>query len=175
MFIFQASPHSHRVQGGLRIVIGLLFMAEGTMKWFGYPPAPSPMPTMSLTSMVGVAGLIEMFGGFAMTLGVLTRPVAFVLSGEMAVAYFYAHFPHGSFPMTNNGMPAVLFCFLFFYFSFAGPGAWAVDDLIAAAWERRASGSRDPWLPGLPTPGPTYIRTAEVPRIPVRIGRGPRL
>src|SRR5262245_23592838 len=105
MSIFQASPQTYRALGLLRIVIGLLFMAEGTMKWFGFPPAPGPMPPMTATSLTGIAGLIEMFGGLAMTFGFLTRPIAFILSGEMAVAYFYAHFPKAFFPMTNNGVP----------------------------------------------------------------------
>ena len=150
MSIFQASPQTHWALGSLRIVLGLLFMAEGTMKWFGFPPPPGPMPPMTLTSLVGVAGLIEMTGGFLMTIGLLTRPVAFILSGEMAIAYFYAHFPQAFFPMTNNGMPAVLFCFMFLYYSFAGGGAWAVDNLLADAWERRERAPHEPWLPGMP-------------------------
>jgi len=147
MSIFQASAQSQWALGFLRIVVGLLFLAEGTMKWFGFPPPPGPMPPMSLTSLVGIAGLLEMFGGLAMTLGLLTRPVAFILCGEMAVAYFHAHFPQGFFPMTNNGMPAVLFCFMFLYFSFAGAGAWAMDNVLADVWERRDRDAREPWLP----------------------------
>lgn len=147
MFLFQASPQTHRALGLLRIIVGLLFMAEGTMKWFGYPPPPGPMPPMTLPSLIGFAGLIEMFGGFMMTVGLLTRPVAFILSGEMAVAYFHSHFPHGIFPMTNNGMPAVLFCFMFLYFSFAGPGAFALDHELVRAWRRQIGRRRDPYGP----------------------------
>ena len=129
MSIFQASPQSQWALGGLRIVVGLLFMAEGTMKWFGFPPPPGPMPPMTLTSLVGVAGLIEMTGGFLMTLGLLTRPVAFVLSGEMAAAYFIGHANQGQVlvPMLNGGEGAVLFCFIFLFFAAAGAGAWSVD------------------------------------------------
>ena len=130
MSLFQPSPQSHRALGLLRIIVGLLFMLEGTMKWFGYPPPPSPMPPITPTSLLGIAGMIEISGGLLMTIGLLTRPVAFILSGEMAVAYFHTHFPHGFFPMTNNGVPAVLFCFLFLYFSFAGAGAWGLDNKI---------------------------------------------
>ena len=150
MFIFQASPQTHRALGVLRIIVGLLFLAEGTMKWFGYPPPPAPMPAITMPSLLGIAGLLEMFGGLAILLGLLTRPVAFILSGEMAVAYFHAHFPHGFFPMTNNGMPAVLFCFMFLYLAFAGSGAWALDSVLARAWMQRTSHRHEPWLPGLP-------------------------
>ena len=89
------------------------------------------MPPIELTSQLGVAGILEVFGGLAIVLGLLTRPVAFVLAGEMAVAYFQAHFPQSIFPTVNNGVPAVLYCFLFLYFSFAGAGAWSIDRVIA--------------------------------------------
>lgn len=131
MLIYQASPHAHRALGVLRIAMGLLFLSEGTMKWFGFPPGPAGMPHATVSSLVGVAGLIEIVGGLSMMVGLLTRPWAFLLAGEMAVAYFYAHFPHGFFPTTNNGMPAVLFCFIFLYFSFAGGGAWSIDDALS--------------------------------------------
>ena len=143
MLIYQASPHAHRALGAFRILIGLLFLTEGTMKWFGYPALPAGMPPMAITatSLAGIAGLIEIVGGLLMIVGLLTRPVAFVLAGEMAVAYFYAHFPHGFFPTTNNGMPAVLFCFSFLYVMFAGAGAWSLDDFLAHAAERAPRGS----------------------------------
>jgi len=162
MSIFQASPQSQWALGFLRIVVGLLFMAEGTMKWFGFPPPPGPMPPITLMSLAGAAGLIEMTGGFLITIGLLTRPVAFILSGEMAIAYFHAHFPQAFFPMTNNGMPAVLFCFMFLYFSFAGAGAWGVDNLFATAWDRREHDAHDPWLPGIP--GGRTVRPIRVRR-----------
>ena len=115
----------------LRIVAGTVFMSYGTMKLFGYPPSPTPMPPFDPTSQIGLAGILETFGGLAIVLGLLTRPVAFVLSGEMAVAYFQAHFPQSIFPSVNNGSPAVLYCFLFLYLAFAGAGAWSVDRVLA--------------------------------------------
>ncbi len=114
----------------LRIVAGLVFMSAGTMIVFGYPPAPVAMPFDPLTQ-TGIGGLLELVGGLAIVLGVFTRPVAFVLSGEMAVAYFQFHFPHSFFPTENNGMPAVLFSFLFLYLVFAGAGTWSIDSLLA--------------------------------------------
>ncbi len=114
-----------------RIVAGLMFLSAGTMKLFGYPPSPGPMPPIALWSQLGVGGMLELVGGLAVTLGVLTRPVAFVLAGEMAVAYFQFHAPHAFFPTTNNGVPAVLYCFLFLYLMLAGAGPWSVDALIA--------------------------------------------
>ena len=135
-WIFQESPLSSRALGALRILAGLLFMSFGTMKLLGYPPSPVPMGPIDLTSGLGIAGLLETVGGFALVLGLLTRPIAFVLSGEMAVAYFQAHFPKSPFPQVNNGVPAILFSFLFLYFSFAGAGAWSLDSLIARLrWE----------------------------------------
>lgn len=149
MFPYSASPQSHRALGLLRIITGLLFLAEGTMKWSGFPPPPAPMPHITTTSLLGIAGLIEISGGFLIAIGLLTRPVAFILAGEMAVAYFHTHFPHGVFPMTNNGMPAVLFCFLFLYFSFAGAGAWGLDNRIVQMSEPMEIGGkwRELWRP----------------------------
>jgi len=115
----------------LRIVAGLMFITFGTMKLFGYPPAPVPMPPIPLMSQMGLAGVLETFGGLAIALGLFTRPVAFILAGEMAVAYFQGHFPHGFFPSSNNGVPAVLYCFLYLYMMFAGAGIWSVDAMLA--------------------------------------------
>ncbi len=117
----------------MRIVAGLVFLSVGTMKLFGYPPGPQPMPPVPLFSQMGLAGVLETFGGLLVVLGFLTRPVAFVLSGEMAVAYFQAHFPQSFFPTANGGMPAILFCFLFLYLAVAGPGAWSIDGALARA------------------------------------------
>jgi putative oxidoreductase len=129
-WIFQRSPWSDRALALLRIVAGAIFMSYGTMKLFGYPPSPTPMPAFALTSQLGIAGLLETFGGLAIVLGLLTRPVAFVLAGEMAVAYFQAHAPHSFYPVVNNGVPAVLYCFLFLYLAVAGAGAWSIDRLL---------------------------------------------
>jgi putative oxidoreductase len=130
-WIFEPSAWSDRILSILRIVTGLLFMGHGTMKLFGYPPSATPMPPIELTSQIGIAGILETFGGALIVLGLLTRPVAFILSGEMAVAYFQAHAPQSLFPHLNNGEPAVLFCFLFLYLAFAGAGVWSLDRLIA--------------------------------------------
>lgn len=115
----------------LRIVAGLIFLTAGTMKLFGFPPPPSSMPPFALMSQIGIAGLLETFGGSAIILGLFTRPVAFVLAGEMAVAYFQFHSPQSVFPTVNGGIPAVLYCFIFLYFVFAGAGTWSVDAMIA--------------------------------------------
>jgi putative oxidoreductase len=120
----------------LRIVTGLTFLSIGTMKLFGYPPSPMPMPQFTLASEIGVAGILETFGGLAILLGVFTRPVAFVLAGEMAVAYFQFHAPNAVFPVTNGGGSAVLYCFIFLYLTFAGGGEWSVDTLIARSRHR---------------------------------------
>jgi putative oxidoreductase len=100
------------------------------MKLFGYPSSPTPLPPFTLTSQLGIAGMLETFGGLAIVLGLLTRPVAFVLAGEMAVAYFQAHAPQSIFPVVNNGVPAVVYCFLFLYLAVAGAGAWSIDRLL---------------------------------------------
>jgi putative oxidoreductase len=141
MLIYQASPQSHRALGAFRILVGLLFVSEGTMKWFGYPPGPAGMPIANATSLLGMAGLIEMIGGLAIVLGLLTRPVAFILAGEMAVAYFHTHLPKGFFPTENNGMAAVLFCLIFLYLMFAGAGAWSVDEFLVRAASRAPAGA----------------------------------
>ena len=129
-WMFQPSPWSDRVLAVLRIVAGAIFMSYGSMKLFGYPPSPQAMPAFALMSQLGVAGMLELFGGLAIVLGLLTRPVAFILAGEMAVAYFQAHAPQSIFPVVNNGVPAVLYCFLFLYLSAAGAGAWSIDRLL---------------------------------------------
>jgi putative oxidoreductase len=131
MSILGPSLWSDRALSALRIVAGLVFVTYGTMKVFGVPHSATPMPPFDPTSQLGVAGLLELVGGVAIVLGLLTRPVAFILSGEMAVAYFQAHFPQSPWPTANNGVPAVLYCFLFLYFSFAGGGAWSVDRMLA--------------------------------------------
>jgi putative oxidoreductase len=116
-----------------RIMAGLLFMSFGTMKLFGYPPSPTPIPPFGLLSQLGIGGMLETLGGLAITLGFFTRPVAFVLAGEMAVAYFQFHAPNAFFPVTNMGVPAVLYCFFFLYLTFAGAGPWSLDASIARA------------------------------------------
>jgi putative oxidoreductase len=124
-----AAPWPDRALAVLRIVTGLLFTSAGTMKLFGYPPGAPGYP-YPLLSQVGVAGILETFGGLALAFGLCTRPVAFVLCGEMAVAYFQFHAPRSFFPTQNGGVAAVLYCFVFLYLTFAGGGAWSLDRLL---------------------------------------------
>ena len=109
----------------LRIVSGLMFAQHGAQKLFGWLGGDQ---VTNLMSMMGVAGILEFFGGILIILGLFTRPVAFLLSGQMAVAYFMAHFPRAFWPAENGGEPAVLFCFIFLYFAATGAGRWSLDD-----------------------------------------------
>ena len=110
----------------LRIVTGLLFLEHGTAKLFAFPVAvpgvPHPLPTIVLASAI-----IELACGSLITLGLFTRLAAFIASGEMAVAYFMAHFPRGFWPIANMGEAAILYCFIFLYLAAAGAGAWSID------------------------------------------------
>jgi putative oxidoreductase len=120
------------LQSILRIVAAFLFIAHGTVKLFGVPAAPGEAAhTVAMGSVPWIAGVIEMVGGFLVMIGLLTRPVAFLLAGEMAVAYFMVHAPGGFWPLLNHGEPAVLFCFLWLFFAAAGPGPWSVDAAMA--------------------------------------------
>ena len=112
----------------LRIVTAYLFMAHGTAKLFGMP-YQKMFDGLQLMSLPGLAGVLEVFGGLLILIGLFTRPVAFVLCGFMAVAYFMAHGSQGNvaLPMLNGGELAVLYCFVFLYFVFSGAGAWSVD------------------------------------------------
>ena len=103
----------------------LLFMEHGTQKLFGFPPSPNPGP--SLFSLLGLQGVLEFAGGLLLLFGFLTRPVAFLLSGDMAVAYFMAHAPRSLFPVLNAGDSAILYCFVFLYLAVAGGGPWSID------------------------------------------------
>jgi putative oxidoreductase len=143
MSIFEParSPWPSRMLGVLRIVTGVVFITFGTMKLFGYPPLPPGTPPIGLMTQAGIGGILEVVGGLLIILGLFTRPVAFVLSGEMAVAYFQFHFPQSFFPTTNMGTPAILYCFLFLYFVFAGAGEWSIDAMIARR-KRGAQSSR---------------------------------
>jgi len=126
------APHALAV---LRIVTALLFIEHGTAKLFGFPAMQmaGDAPAGGLPPLMLIGGILEVFGGLAILVGFLTRPVAFILAGEMAVAYWMMHVPSGGFfPLTNGGDSAVLFCFVFLYLVFAGPGAWSVDGLRAS-------------------------------------------
>lgn len=116
-----------RVLSLVRIVSAFLFMAHGTQKMFGFP-AEQRYP-FELFSLSGVAGVLEVVGGFLLLIGLFTRPVAFILSGQMAFAYFIAHAPNGFWPLNNHGELATMFSFVFLYFAFAGGGSWSVDSL----------------------------------------------
>ena len=111
------------------MVAALMFMLSGTILLFAFPfGVPPSGGTVPLFSQMGLGGVLEFAGGFLMLIGLFTRPVAFLLSGEMAVAYFQFHFPNGFWPMANGGVESVLYCFIWLYFSAAGAGAWSFDD-----------------------------------------------
>ncbi|WP_114955076.1 DoxX family protein [Sphingosinicella terrae] len=117
----------------LRIVTALLFIQHGLQKLFMWPPSPHHPDPVPLLSLAGIGGLLELVGGLLILAGLFTRPVAFVLSGEMAVAYWMFHFvggmnmPNGWMPVVNGGDSAIQFCFTFLYLVFAGAGSWSVD------------------------------------------------
>ena len=114
----------------LRIVSAFLLMAHGTQKLFGFPAGPQPPSRPPLGSLMGVGALLEFGGGLLLLFGLFTRPVAFVLSGLMAVAYFGWHAPGGFWPIINRGELAVLYCFVFLYLAAAGGGPWSLDALL---------------------------------------------
>lgn len=116
------------LQSLLRIVAALMFILSGTMKLFAFPVGvPPDGGTVPWLSQLGLGAALEVVGGGLLLIGLFTRPVAFVLSGEMAVAYFQFHFPGGFWPVVNGGVPAVLYCFVWLYFSAAGAGPWSLD------------------------------------------------
>jgi len=117
----------------LRIVSAAIFITSGTTKILGFPPGPPDMPPVPFMSQVWIGGMLEMIGGAALLIGLFTRPVAFVMAGMMAVAYFQFHFPQSFFPTVNGGIPAILFCFIFLYLMLAGAGPWSVDAAMARA------------------------------------------
>jgi putative oxidoreductase len=123
------SAWSPRALAVLRIVTALLYIEHGTQKLFGFPAGDNP--PAELISLMGFAGVLEFGGGILILVGLFTRPVAFILSGQMAAAYFMAHAPQAFFPALNGGDAAVLFCFVFLYLVFAGAGAWSVDAMRA--------------------------------------------
>src|SRR5688572_10359903 len=114
-----------RVRSTLRIMTGLLFLQHGMTKYLGFPA--SDMTGVDPASMGGIAGILELVGGALIVIGLLTRPVAFVLSGLMAAAYWIAHAPSSFFPLVNQGELAIMYCFAFLYLACAGPGPWSVD------------------------------------------------
>lgn len=131
------SPWAGRMLSVFRIVVGLLFLMHGTNKMFGFPPAQMADQPFRLISPLGQAAMLEVFGGALIVLGLATRPVAFLLAGEMAVAYFFVHQPRAFFPLSNGGESAVLFCFSFLNLLFAGAGPWSLDARIFKKRELR--------------------------------------
>ena len=128
------SSFGPQLQSVLRMIAAFLFITFGVMKLFAFPVGVPPSGgTVPYFSQIGLAAVLEFFGGILLLLGLFTRPVAFILSGEMAVAYFQAHFAKGFWPVVNGGVPAVLFCFVWLYFSAAGAGPWSVDALRGKA------------------------------------------
>jgi putative oxidoreductase len=119
-----------RILSVMRIVTAFLFMQHGGQKLLGFP-AP-PRAPFELFSLIGLAGILELFGGLLILLGLFTRPVAFLLSGFMAVAYFMAHAPRGFWTLLNAGELAVMYCFVFLYLSVAGGGEWSVDRVLSS-------------------------------------------
>jgi putative oxidoreductase len=115
----------------LRIVVAFMFIQIGSAKWFAFPAAVMPGGgTAAVGSLVWVAAVLEVVGGTFLLLGLFTRPVAFILSGEMAFAYFMGHAPQGFWPVLNQGQPAIFYCFFFLYLSAAGPGPWSLDAML---------------------------------------------
>jgi len=122
-----------RLLSVLRIVAAFVFVPSGTMKLFAFPIGmPPDGGTASLLTQTGIGGLLEVVGGGLLLVGLFTRPVAFLLAGEMAVAYFQFHAPQGFWPIVNGGIPAAIYCFVWLYLSAAGAGPWSLD-----AWRAR--------------------------------------
>ena len=118
-----------RILSVLRIVLGLILLQYGLAKLFGWP-AVDIFEDLKWLSLFGISGMFELVGGTLLILGLFTRPVAFILSGEMAAAYFIEHLPHSFFPILNQGDLPVSLCFAFFYLSFAGGGPWSLDAVL---------------------------------------------
>jgi len=122
------SAWAPRLQSVLRIVAAFMFIQAGTMKLFAFPAGIPPNGgTVALMSQAGLGGILETLGGVLLLLGLFTRPVAFLLAGEMAVAYFQFHFPQSFWTVINGGISAALYCFVWLYFSAAGAGPWSLD------------------------------------------------
>ena len=128
------STWSLRALSVLRIVAGFLMVWHGSQKLFGYPVA---LPLGAEGALVTTAGIIELFGGLLILVGLFTRPVAFLISGLMAAAYFMAHAPSGFLPLVNQGELAAIYSFLYLYFTFAGGGAWSLDTLLSRSTGRK--------------------------------------
>lgn len=142
MSIFEPAPQPwpDRMLAIFRIIAGLIFITAGTTKLFGVPPSPVAVPPLEVMSQIWIGAVMELVGGLLIVIGLFTRPTAFVLAGEMAVAYWQFHSPGSFWPTVNMGTSAILYCFLFLYLMVAGAGAWSVDGRIAHS--RRAGLSK---------------------------------
>lgn len=127
-----------RVLSVLRIVTALVFLEHGLMKLIGFP-APQPGVPHPLPLLLQVAALLETIGTPLLFVGLFTRPVAFLLSGEMAIAYWTVHAKHGLYPVLNMGEPAVLYCLIYFFLVFAGPGPWSLDVILGIERAHKAA------------------------------------
>ena len=127
MSLDRVSKYWPEVLSIARIVVGLLFLEHGSAKLFGFPHTAMAQPAMG--TLLWFQGIIELVGGALLVVGFLTRPVAFILAGDMAVAYFMSHAPKSFFPIINGGDAAILYCFIFLYLSAAGAGPWSLDAL----------------------------------------------
>ncbi len=133
---------SPQLRSVLRILAAFTYMTHGTMKLFAFPAAMMPgAGGVHLLSELGLAGILETFGGLLLLLGLFTRPVAFILAGEMAVAFFQVHFPRSFWPVISGGELAYLYCFIWLYISAAGGGPWSVDHLLMRRNERMNDGN----------------------------------
>jgi putative oxidoreductase len=120
------APWAPRALSVLRIITGLMIIEHGMAKLIGFPVVPA-FANLKPLSLIGTAGFIELIGGALLTVGLLTQPVAFIVAGEMAVAYFMVHFPKSFYPLVNGGTLAIAYCFACLYLSTAGGGPWSVD------------------------------------------------
>ncbi len=136
-----ASPWPARMLSVLRIMTGLLFLEHGAQKFLLFPPGEMAGSGHGLANAGAWAGLVELVCGVLIALGLLTRPAAFLASGTMAFAYFIAHAPKSFFPVNNMGDAAILYCFIFLYLVFAGPGPWSVDAEIRRTMRPDGDGS----------------------------------
>ena len=125
-----ADAWAPRVLSVLRFVTGLVYMEHGTHKMFNFPDRGPHEAYNLMTLTPGVTGVLEVFGGLLIVLGLFTRPAAFILSGEMAIAYWTVHALRSPYPYVNGGDPAILFCFIFLYLACAGGGPWSLDALL---------------------------------------------
>lgn len=123
-WLSRLQPQIHAI---LRIVVGLLFMEHGTQKFLSFPPGQAAGMGLTFNNLGAYAGVIELLCSFLVAIGLFTRPAAFLASGTMAVAYWYAHAPKDFFPVNNMGDAAILYCFVFLYLAAAGAGPWSVD------------------------------------------------